>query len=59
MSVWSEVQIICICSSYDATAAPSSVASLKFRMVYLSGAGLIIIIIIIIIPSLLVIDIPQ
>ena len=52
--------MICICSSYDATAAPSSAASLKFRMVYLSGAGLIIIIIIIIIiPSLLVIDIPQ
>jgi len=38
LSVWSEVQMICISSSL--CHCPSSLASLKSRMVYLSGAGL-------------------
>jgi len=37
-SVWSEVQMICIFAA-DATATPS-LAPVKSRMVYLSGAGL-------------------
>jgi len=41
LSVWSEVQMICIWSSYaSSTATPSSLAPVKSRMVYLSGAGL-------------------
>jgi len=36
LSVWSEVQMI----AYDATATPSSLAPVKSRMVYVSGAGL-------------------
>jgi len=39
LSVWSEVLMIA-CGPADATATPSSLASLKSRMVYLSGAGL-------------------
>jgi len=39
LSVWSLVQMICICPA-DSIAIPSSLASVKFRMVYLSGAGL-------------------
>ena len=39
LSVWSEVQIFAY-GPADATATPSSLASLKSRMVYLSGAGL-------------------
>ena len=39
LSGWSEVQMICIWSA-DATATPSSLAAVKSRMVYLSGAGL-------------------
>jgi len=40
LSVWSEVQMICIYGPADATATPSSLALVKSRMVYLSGAGL-------------------
>ena len=42
LSVWSEVQMICIIAygPADATAAPSSLAPVKSGMVYLSGAGL-------------------
>jgi len=42
LSVWSKVQMICIWSSWpvDATATPSSLASLKSSMVYFSGVGL-------------------
>jgi len=39
LSVWSEVQMIAY-GPTDATATPSSLASVKSRMVYLSGAGL-------------------
>jgi len=39
LSVWSEVQMICIWSSW-CHCHPSSIASLKSRMVYLSGASL-------------------
>jgi len=39
LSVWSEVQTICKWSSW-CHCHPSSLASLKSRMVYLSGAGL-------------------
>jgi len=39
LSVWSEVQMICILSA-DAAATPLSLAPVKPRMVYLSGAGL-------------------
>ena len=39
LSVWSEVWMICIWSSW-CQCHPSSFASLKSRMVYLSGAGL-------------------
>jgi len=38
LSVWSEVHMICIFAA-DATATPS-LAPVKSRMVYLSGAGL-------------------
>jgi len=41
LSVWSKAQMICIWSSpADATATSSSLAPVKSRMVYLSGAGL-------------------
>jgi len=39
LSVWSVVQMICIWSSW-CHSTPSSLASVKSRMVYLSGAGL-------------------
>ena len=39
LSVWSEVQMTCIWPA-DATATPSSLAPVKSRMVYLSGADL-------------------
>jgi len=39
LSVWRKVQIIAY-SPADATATPSSLASLKSRMVYPSGVGL-------------------
>jgi len=39
LSVWSVVQMIAY-GPADATATPSSLASVKSRMVYLSGAGL-------------------
>ena len=39
LSVWSEVQMIAH-GPADATATPSSLAPVKSRMVYLSGAGL-------------------
>jgi len=39
LSIRSEVQMICICPA-DATAIPSSLASVKSAMVYLSGASL-------------------
>jgi len=42
LSVWSEVQMICVwSSSADATATPSSIASLKSRMVLLLWCWLI------------------
>ena len=40
LSVWSEVQMICTWSSWF-TATPPSLASLKSRMVYLSGASFV------------------
>jgi len=41
LSVWSVVRMICILyGPADATTTPSSLASVKSRMVYLSGAGL-------------------
>jgi len=39
LSVWSEMQTIAY-GPADATAIPSSLAPVKFRMVYLSGADL-------------------
>jgi len=42
LSVWSEVQVICIFAygPADATATPSSLAPVKSRMGHLSDAGL-------------------
>jgi len=39
LSVWSKVQMVYICPA-DVITTPSSLASLKSRMVHLSGAGL-------------------
>jgi len=41
LSIWSEVQMICIYGPADVTATLSSLAPVKSRMVYLSVAGLL------------------